>query len=356
MPENQHTFAHSLRIARKVLPFLGENALPATPENYMIFYLYFDGTNPGVNRVVDAQLNNGRPWVEETTLAVFEQLFGTRANLDFMKANQDLAQQVKATADDILKESSQSAELARQTSHELNASLSEARNLTEMRGVVDWLAKTLSQVNLVKESSEGLDHKIKERSDRLASLLEHLARVEKLALMDELTQLSNRRAWDARIAEEHARFKRYRRPCSVLMLDIDNFKRLNDTFGHQVGDQALKAVANIIQKSLREADFPARYGGEEFTCLFPETPLPNAATAAEKIRVMLSATRFTVKNRPAPITASIGVASFRDSDQDHQPAMKRADMAMYLAKSKGKNRVYTEVELAAAKEAMLGNK
>jgi diguanylate cyclase (GGDEF)-like protein len=156
-----------------------------------------------------------------------------------------------------------------------------------------------------------------------------------LATTDSLTGIANRREFTSILEREVVRVQRYGKPLSLTMYDLDNFKRVNDTFGHGVGDAVLQAVTRLVKESIRGADVVARWGGEEFMVLMPETDLQAAGKASEKLRLAIAAHNFdTVRN----LTTSFGVAAFEPQD-DLNSLLKRADDALYLAKAKGRNRV-----------------
>jgi diguanylate cyclase len=140
------------------------------------------------------------------------------------------------------------------------------------------------------------------------------------------------------LEREVARFLRHQSTLCLAMLDIDNFKKLNDTYGHHVGDAALVHLANVIRETIRPQDTLARYGGEEFVILLPETPLDDAVVALTRLQRELTRKFFMNNNEKMLITFSAGVAEI-GTDEPSQAAMKRADEAMYLAKRAGKNRV-----------------
>ncbi len=189
--------------------------------------------------------------------------------------------------------------------------------------------------------------------DRLQTILaavNHLALALRNALLyrelrtkadrDALTRLPNRQYFDERLLQELKRHQRYRHPLSMLMIDLDHFKDLNDTHGHQAGDMALEEVGRILMNSLRSSDTPARYGGEEFVALLSNTTEDQAWVLAERIREEIAGRRFHYKGRFFKITASIGVASLR-SGMLASPSdlLGEADAALYRAKSVGRNTV-----------------
>ncbi|RMH71639.1 MAG: diguanylate cyclase [Gemmatimonadetes bacterium] len=166
---------------------------------------------------------------------------------------------------------------------------------------------------------------------------------QRSALTDALTGLYNRRYFEEVLFREIHRAKRYDLNTSLLFLDVDNFKKYNDTYGHSVGDQLLTDVGELIRKSLREADIPVRYGGEEFAVILPETSGQEAVYVAERIRRAI-AQHYEECNGDNPawleqVTVSIGIASFPIDAQFPGELVEKADLAMYRAKKDGKNRV-----------------
>lgn len=166
-------------------------------------------------------------------------------------------------------------------------------------------------------------------------LFRDMERFKFLAETDRLTGLFNKGKFNEVLKKEVERAKRYKRPLSLIIFDIDHFKRINDTYGHKVGDEVLKELAKIIKSVIRKADFVARWGGEEFVILAPETDLDGALNLAEKLRQTVEKHQFpTVKN----VTISLGVAQYIDGETPEEFII-RADMALYKAKENGRNRV-----------------
>jgi diguanylate cyclase len=151
------------------------------------------------------------------------------------------------------------------------------------------------------------------------------------ALRDPLTGLWNRQALNEILDKEYTRWRRYRKPLSIILWDIDLFKTINDDFGHAAGDRVLKTIAQLLVSQTREADFIARYGGEEFMGVFPETQLKDAFTLAEKIREKVFTTKFHHSGTDVTITISAGLACFQEQDSIDD-AFLRADKALYKAK------------------------
>ena len=160
----------------------------------------------------------------------------------------------------------------------------------------------------------------------------------RMTITDGLTNLSNRKQLDTLLDEEIARARRHRRELSVLMLDIDHFKKVNDTHGHLTGDSVLRGLAAILQKRLRPSDRLGRYGGEEFCAILPETSLTSAAHMAEELRKLVETYAFSAENREVRVTISIGASSLNEGMQAAD-LYRTADEKLYEAKRAGRNKV-----------------
>jgi diguanylate cyclase (GGDEF)-like protein len=186
----------------------------------------------------------------------------------------------------------------------------------------------------LSELNENLELKVKERTKELSLLNEKL---HLQASTDSLTGLMNRRAF---MDEANSKFdlaKRHQRPLSFLMLDVDHFKQVNDTYGHQVGDLVLIQLGQLIRKSLRGTDIVGRIGGEEFAVVLPETGIEQTVELTERLLNTVRDTKIDAET-PFNITVSIGVATVPPLASDIESVMKEADDALYKAKSEGRNR------------------
>ncbi len=168
--------------------------------------------------------------------------------------------------------------------------------------------------------------------------------ISHMAITDELTQIYNRRYFHMIFEQEISRSKRYGHSISLLMVDIDHFKLVNDTHGHQIGDDVLVEVADIVKSATRKADVVARYGGEEIAVILPETDIIGAVGCAEKIRRNIEEKIFmTIKEQPLRVTVSLGVSCLehieKAGEDEVKNLIKMADDALYQAKEFGRNRV-----------------
>jgi diguanylate cyclase (GGDEF)-like protein len=167
--------------------------------------------------------------------------------------------------------------------------------------------------------------------------------LDRIASKDPLTGLANRHRFFVAAAEEVSRADRYQRSLAVIVADLDEFKRVNDTHGHAAGDAALQIAALSLAQCLRTTDLAARFGGEEFIVLMPETSVEGAAQVAERFRELLQRTEIRHNDVGFPITVSIGVAAWLPGESGIEAAIERADMALYRVKRGGRNAVAVEV-------------
>jgi diguanylate cyclase (GGDEF)-like protein len=194
--------------------------------------------------------------------------------------------------------------------------------------------------------TQGFNHMVeqlrlgrKELDEANQTLRQRNQELQELSVTDSLTGLSNRKHMWETLAREMEGYKRHRRPLAALMIDIDHFKRYNDTLGHLAGDEVLKRMAEIFRSSLRVSDYAARYGGEEFLVVLPDADSAMAAQAAERLRELVAGESFGAGAGSPKITISIGVASTGDHDEEPETLVRNADTALYRAKKAGRNRV-----------------
>jgi diguanylate cyclase (GGDEF)-like protein len=170
-----------------------------------------------------------------------------------------------------------------------------------------------------------------------------------MATTDVLTGLTNHRTFQQRFAEMLERAARHNHRVAVLLCDVDHFKKVNDNYGHPIGDEVLRRVARVLQEVPRKIDIPARYGGEEFAVLLDNVDVAQAKQVAERIRIEISRVVVESEKGPLSVTESIGVAAFPDDGRDRATLIERADLALYHAKHTGRNRVVTWAEAQAEK-------
>lgn len=213
-------------------------------------------------------------------------------------------------------------------------------------GAVDYITKPfqaeeiLARVNThlsLRRTQKMLEEEIELRKESEERLKVISLKYQKMATQDYLTGVSNRRFFMERAQEELSRANRYTHPLTFMMMDIDHFKNINDTYGHHAGDQVLKNVASICTDNLRVHDLFGRIGGEEFSAMLPETNLNDAIVVAERIRKSVEDAEWVIDGKKVSCTISIGMSQLNDDSETLDNLMKKADEALYLAKSSGRN-------------------
>jgi two-component system cell cycle response regulator len=195
-------------------------------------------------------------------------------------------------------------------------------------GADDYITKPFSFSELLARVRVG---------SRVVQYQQHL---EYQTQIDSLTGLFNRRAFEKKIGEEFERSKRYGHPLSVVILDIDNFKKINDTYGHHGGDAALVRISEILRERSRRSDFPSRFGGEEFVLVLPETDQDSAIQVAKKFHEEIRSCSFGTVDKPFVLTVSMGLTSSTKKEySDWREMVADADCALYQAKNTGKDRI-----------------
>jgi len=219
------------------------------------------------------------------------------------------------------------------------------KDIHEIQTVRDLLLKeTLSlkghTARMIKEVHQA-NQRVESANQKIEKLKQQMEKIKQKVSIDSLTRVDNRRAFDAKIKQEFASFKRYGNKSSMIMIDIDHFKMVNDTYGHRTGDGVLRVVAGIIKKEIRDIDSLARYGGEEFAVILPHTALSPALEVAERLRAKVEESRFSYKGKQFSVTISLGVGEIQEDDA-LEAFIQRVDTALYTAKNAGRNQVKGE--------------
>ena len=294
-------------------------------------------------------LDSVRDLVMEAYLAA-NQAFATylkNVNLELAEIYMLLGGAVKNTQD----ERAASRKLQDDVMREMNDLEATAASATDINQLKDTVKSQLGNIRQVIDHYQQTDRAQQELAEQLQTLGAKIKTMEveaeknrtilethrQKALHDPLTELPNREAYNERASAEVQRWQRYGRPLTIAIFDIDHFKRINDTYGHQAGDRVIKVIGRSIAKRLREVDFFCRYGGEEFVALMPETDGATALAVLEAVRDAIANAAFNYKDQPMSITMSVGLSEFKTNDT-LESAFERADQALYGAKSAGRNR------------------
>ncbi len=231
----------------------------------------------------------------------------------------------------------------------IGISVQDAADLTQLK--IDVQSRLDNILSHVTEHQQAEDDRQRQAEQRLDELTERLQAMEsetdalrervreerRQALTDSLTGIPNRLAWEERLEQEYARWKRFDEPLHILVWDIDKFKQINDEYGHKAGDRVLTTIAELLSGQIRETDFIARYGGEEFVMLATGAEPEDVTALCEKLRQSVETCGFHFRGSQVPVTISCGISQFNEDDSPER-VFERADRALYMAKDKGRNR------------------
>lgn len=328
-------------IAKRVIPHMAQWKVPLTPENYHLWFEYSIGSNEGLTSDINELIASGKPFSSKVNKALYDKHFGNEHDKRLVEQVQKETQKIfKRIVDDILITNESTSDY----SHKLKQyfqKLDGAKALSDVQYVVKDI---ISDTHQMAESTRHLQDRLEEATTQAESLRQQLKKTEKEALIDALTGLHNRKALDRRAKDLYDAFQKDGTCFSVIILDIDSFKRFNDKYGHKTGDEVLQIVGSVLHDNIKGRDFPARYGGEEFVVLLPTTTVNNACIVAEQIRKNISGQKLKVIKTGESlgnITVSLGVSEINSGDT-LDSVIERADKALYLAKNSGRNNVKSE--------------
>ncbi len=321
---------------RQALKVLGKLSVAPVPLYYTLFYNYAAGKSLRLNKELDEAIQRHGGLDREDAVALFQRFFSVGGETLIEDIRAELlamtAQVIGSLVDIAGKTSLANRAVAAQIDR-----LAESSRPAE---VIEAATAILAETRQFVTESRGLESELLSSVEEMQKLKKELSNAKREASMDSLTGLYNRRSFDRRLQELITAAQGRQDSFCLLLLDIDRFKRVNDSFGHIVGDRVLSEFAKQISKLTRRSDFLARYGGEEFAILLPNTRLTNAFTVAENVRGTLELVRLRRSNSGeclGAVTVSVGVACHR-LGETADALIGRCDQALYRAKRLGRNR------------------
>jgi diguanylate cyclase len=344
-PENRHAAKVadasgtdiSIQRARQAIALIESYGMRADPCTFELWFGYVEGLMPGLNDAVDEVLSSG-------AAPSAAQMADLHAR--YMPSGRMLTE-AAGLSDKLSRRAAQVSEIIESAR---GASVTCRKHLTLIdKGLTAEDAETVrSMIGLVKEVSAKFEHKnvelesmLQNAKKEIADLQQSLHIVRAESLTDGLTNLPNRKAFDRAMDNAIASAQGTDRPLSLLVLDVDHFKRFNDQYGHTTGDQVLRLIGGILSTDVRQGDHPARYGGEEFAVILPGASQESALAAAEKIRRAVASKELVRRGSGevlGKVTVSIGVAQHVEGESV-EAFIHRADKGLYQAKASGRNRV-----------------
>ncbi len=338
--EERNRAGEYLRLA---LTYIAKYNLPANPVNYTVWYEYVAGKNMKLKKAIDASLDAAKPISAGNVEILYQKYVADGDRIVISRLLTKIALMLKDITGHVLETEGDLAGHGKNLG-ELADQISKAHDYNEIKDVVDQM---IVETKELVDSGKRLQKRMKISSEDLKQLQQDLEKSQQEAQTDVLTSLLNKRGFEKRFELERIRAKQNEIPFSLIMVDIDHFKKVNDSFGHLVGDSLLKSIANLLKSHLRKNDIASRYGGEEFLILLPETGIQGAKAAAQKIRDTLATKEWKLKETGKPmgkITVSMGIALYKLNEPE-EALIKRVDDALYLAKNRGRDQIVTQDEL-----------
>jgi len=314
---------------------------PATPRNYEIWYAYATGYQPSLNQKINETLK-AHGTLSDADLELIYETYLSPLRLSDRIDNvgsqvKDEIEQVMAMID----AAAGSATSYTESLADMSVKLGQSKDREGLRAIVESLVHTAKEMEV---SNQKLEERLSASKLEISQLQNNLEAVRTESLTDPLTQLANRKFFDTALETAIADARAKNEPLSLMMTDIDHFKKFNDSFGHLTGDQVLRLVATSVKQNVKGQDTAARYGGEEFAIILPNTVLRSAITVADHIRRAVM-TKELMKRSTGEhlgrVTISIGVATLHKGDTP-QTLIERSDKCLYAAKRHGRNRVMCE--------------
>jgi diguanylate cyclase len=333
-------FDYATAVANRANRLMSQHRVPPTPNNFSVWFNYAVGASPALRKTIDILIANKRNFDSAANRDLYVTYVSPRSEVeDFPEQLQSVISSAKQFLGTAISDNRTQIEALGEVS-------SQCQTINDPRPIIEKLVMELSNATT---RASALETNFIETSEELDKIRDSLKLAEQHSNTDALTGLANRRALEEFFRSAQIVAMETGEPLSVLMIDIDHFKKFNDSYGHQVGDQVLRLVAKVLQESVRHGDLTARYGGEELMAVLPGANIEICAGVAERVRRRISEarlTRRTTGEEISNITVSIGVAQFRLAESA-EAMVERCDRALYQAKRSGRNRTVTESGIEA---------
>lgn len=334
--QDQH-YLHAVEVAGEVFKLVEEHTTPPHPQNYDLWYSYVDGKDAQLKQQIDTAISSDGTLSEFEANQIFQDCIASKNTNTVVYENMGATMSAECVSLLTMLESHITiSDGFAVTLVEANQKLKTKPSIENLKGVVNAL---ISENRQMRDNSKKLTNKLTASRKQLNELNRDLLEIRKNTLTDPLTLLGNRKQYNQSLKQNINTAHQENRAFCLILVDIDLFKRINDEFGHLVGDAVLKVLAEVLKKNTKGRDVVARYGGEEFAIILPNTNISGATQVAEAIRKDLESRdlKLTESGKPiGVITASLGISQFRMGDNE-KTIFARADENLYAAKRNGRN-------------------
>ncbi len=335
------TLGRATDLANSALTMMRDKGIPPNPGNFQIWYNYFSGQDPDLRRALDILLGNNQEFTERRNHEIYEKFFSLAQEGAAIESAATMAETELNRIMKYLGLAGNDVSEYGEVLKNFSGAIDEDTGSENLKQAIEG---ALTATREMEQKNKRLEEKFNASSREINRLREDLENMRQEAMTDGLTGIANRKLFDAELRRAALDGMENGDPLSLLMIDIDFFKKFNDSFGHQTGDQVLKLLSATLLSSVKGQDTAARYGGEEFSVILPGTGIEGGIKVAETIRNGIA--RKQVVNRKTgdilgQITVSIGVGEFEFGEPLSQ-LISRADKALYVAKRTGRNKVNSQ--------------
>ncbi|RUO39892.1 GGDEF domain-containing protein [Aliidiomarina taiwanensis] len=327
---------HSFKTLKQTIPLLLKHKIPAIPTNYALWYTYAENQNNALQEEVQRALDEGRPFSDIYTQELYRKYVADKEELNAWQLRQNVEAMVTELSQTVLDTQNNAEGFKASMETNLRHLDKVEKEGWSMNEVMKLVRNMVKEAQLIRSSTVDFATALKAAEEEISKLKAELQKSQKDAFYDALTGLYNRRYLDSEIAAINTE-----KPTSLIIVDVDYFKKVNDSYGHQMGDRVLKAIAKRLQEKCKPNATPFRFGGEEFAILMHNATLAEAIHQAENIRLALekiSVVDRRTNRRITGVTASFGVAELKPGMR-HSDLLEVADRQLYQAKRLGRNRV-----------------
>lgn len=327
---------------RLALPLIAKHGVAINPINYAVFYEYVSGTNEPLQETLDEQAQTPGAVTDGFLLELYLRFISPCDERRMTRVQEEMRHLLSEVSDSV-SHAGQEAEQFDRSLGSYEAKLGENPDATTVSQVI---SSVRSDTHSMQQANSSLTRQLEESKEEIETLRKEVESARQETLKDPLTGLGNRKGLTEAWEQIRGHTNGQQPPLCLLMMDIDHFKRVNDTYGHLLGDKVIKMVATVIRKTVKGKDVAVRYGGEEFAVLLPDTPPEGARALAEQLRTTVEhgvIRRLDSGDTIGGVTISIGVGLCKDGES-MSDFIARADAALYRSKEGGRNRVTMATE------------
>ncbi|MDP6622351.1 MAG: GGDEF domain-containing protein [Alphaproteobacteria bacterium] len=334
--------------AEAALKLMVEHGIAPHPTNFIIWYEYLRQSNVDLVKEIDGIIGAGEKFTASKSDELFESHFGSDQEVEAIVKTSD---KIQSAVDYVLRSLGDAGTDASEYGRKLyDVSVNVGEDASQEQ-ITDMVRFVLAETKQIIQKTHKLENRLQRSSQEIVGLRENLEEAKREALVDGLTGIANRKCLDMTLRSNVTEARAEGHNLSLLLLDIDRFKRFNDTYGHTIGDHVLRVVGQTLKNSVKGRDTAARFGGEEFCVVLPQTDLSDAVTLADQIRIQLAT--HELKNKKTnesygTVTVSIGAAQYSGGEAVSE-LLERVDRALYSAKLSGRNKVVDETALSLPK-------